>query len=337
MKPLNDIIMDIRRRQRKKDMSPDQVSAFWTGTDLLDGVQVKAHTIVFQTRGCYWGVKGGCTMCGYIYDSGSVPPTGEDLLRQFDSVKGRIDGGIVKIFTSGSFFDSREIPVEVRETILSGLNAEKVIIETRPEFVTEKNLTHAKSFFKRIEVAIGLETSSDPIRLNCINKGFTFADFVKAAETAKANGVTVKAYLMLKPPFLTEKDAMEDIVKSVMDASQYAQTISINLCNIQRGTLVDELFYRKAYRPPWLWSIAEILRRVHGKTGSVIMSDPLAAGSSRGPHNCGECDGAFADALRAYSITQDIKVIEKLDCGCKKLWLKTLELEDWTFGSPLIY
>ncbi len=64
-------------------------------------------------------------------------------------------------------------------------------------------------------MAIGLETSSDLIRKHSINKGFTFRDFVNAAEVAKVNGVAVKTYLMLKPPFLSEKQALEDIVTSV--------------------------------------------------------------------------------------------------------------------------
>ncbi|WP_424357294.1 archaeosine biosynthesis radical SAM protein RaSEA [Methanocella sp. MCL-LM] len=336
---LSDIMKEQRKRQKINEKSPTEVAAFWTGEDLLDGVPTKSHTIIFQTRGCYWGLRGGCTMCGYIADAAARPPTSEDLLTQFESVSHRIDHGIVKIFTSGSFFDPGEVPEPVRDKILSELNlyADKVIVETRPEFVTDKIVSAAKMHVDRLEIATGLETSNDAIRLNSINKGFLFKDFVRAAEVAKAHGLTTKAYLMMKPPFLTEKDALEDMVQSVLDASKYAETISINLCNVQRGTLVDELFYRKAYRPPWLWSIVEVFKRVHNKTNSVITSDPLAAGQNRGPHNCGKCDYEFADAIRKYSLTQDIAVLNQLNCDCKALWQKTLELENWTFGSPLVY
>ena len=339
MTELSDVMLGIRKRQRVKQKPSNDLSGFWTGEDLLDGKPVKSNTLIFQTRGCYWGQRGGCTMCGYVYDSAIAPPSDEDILAQFRSVEDRINGGVVMIFTSGSFFDAREISEKARDEILSSLakKADKVIVETRPEFVTDTTMDAARAIIDRFEVAIGLETANDRIREKCINKHFTFADFVRASETAKAHGVTTKAYLMLKPPFLTEKDAMEDIISSVLAATPYAGTISINLCNVQRGTLVDELFMRHAYRPPWLWSIVEILKRVHGKTNSVIMSDPLAAGAARGPHNCGECDYTFADAIRKYSITQDISALNNLNCGCKALWEKTLELEDWTFGAPLIY
>ena len=238
----------------------------------------------------------------------------------------------------GQLFDPGEVPEPVREKILSQLNlyADKIIIETRPEFVTDKTMANAKMHADNIEIAVGLETSNDAIRINSINKNFLFKDFVRASEAAKTHGVSTKAYLLMKPPFLTEKEALEDMVKSVLDAAPYAGTISMNLCNVQRGTLVDELSYRKAYRPPWLWSVVEVLKRVHGKTG-LSSRHPLAAGQSRGPHNCYDCDPAFADAIRKYSLTQDITVFDGLHCDCKALWEKVIELEQWTFGSPLIY
>jgi len=336
---LSDVMRDLRKRQAPKERPPTEVGAFWTGEDLLDGMPTRSHTIIFRTRGCYWGLRGGCTMCGYIGDAASSPPTAEDLLKQFEAVSRRIDHGIVKIFTSGSFLDPGEVPEPVRDKILSELNlyADKIIVETRPEFVTDKILSSAKMHADRLEVAVGLETSNDAIRINSINKNFLFEDFVRASGVARAHGVSVKAYLMMKPLFLSEREALEDMVRSVIDAAPYADTISMNLCNVQRGTLVDELFYRKAYRPPWLWSVVRVLQRVHGKTGSVVTSDPLAAGQPRGPHNCYQCDAAFADAIRKYSLTQDVSVFDGLHCDCKALWEKVIELEDWTFGSPLVY
>ena len=54
---------------------------------------------------------------------------------------------------------------------------------------------------------------------------------------------------------------------------------------------------------------------------------------------CEQCglDYDFADAIRKYSITQDITAFDNLHCDCRLLWEKVLELEDRTFGAPLIY
>jgi radical SAM enzyme (TIGR01210 family) len=334
-----DVMMEIRGRQRVKPRPPTELVGFWKGEELLDGKPVRSNTLVFRTKGCYWAQRGGCTMCGYTYDAAITPPTADDLIAQYRSVEEQIDGSVIKLFTSGSFLDKSEMPERARDEVLSSLSkkARKVIVETRPEFVTDRTLEEARRHVERLEVAIGLETSNDKVRIKCINKNFLFQDFVKASETARRHGVTTKAYLLLKPPFIGEKDALEDMVKSVLDAAPYAGTISINLCNVQRGTIVDELFRKKAYRPPWLWTIVEVIRRVHGKTGAVIMSDPLAAGSPRGPHNCYRCDHAFADAIRKYSITQDASVFDSLECECRLAWEKVLGLEDWAFGAPLVY
>jgi len=132
---------------------------------------------------------------------------------------------MVKIFTSGSFLDEQEVPREARDAILKTLADDprvvKVLVETRPNFVTEENVQKCLKILKNkpFELAFGLETSSDRIRRDSINKGFTFRDFIRAAEIARKFGATVKAYLMLKPLFLSERQALEDIVRSIRRGS----------------------------------------------------------------------------------------------------------------------
>lgn len=338
---LTTVIRNIRAKQKIKFNPPDRPTAVWTGKDLLDGKPKPALTIIFQTSGCRWN---NCTMCGYVYDSARAPPSHDDLMKQFEHAMSRCkdEEFIVKIFTSGSFLDDSEIGSSTRIEMLSRLGendrVKKVIAETRPEYVTNEKLSVAKEALgKKFEVAMGLETSNDVIRKDCINKGFSFSDFAGASEIAKNNDVTVKAYLMQKPPFLSEGIAMSDMINSINDAAPFARTISMNLCNVQKGTLVDEMFQSGDYRPPWLWSAVEALKA--GKKMSpetVIMSDPVGAGSMRGPHNCGKCDNDVAQAIRIFSLTQDTSVFNNLDCDCKKLWKKVIELEDFTFGAPLV-
>jgi radical SAM enzyme (TIGR01210 family) len=334
-------LQDIRRKQKIRSNPSDRPSAVWIGKDILDGKTIPALTIIFRTAGCRWN---NCTMCGYVFDSAAKPPSHDDLMKQFEDALTlcRDDEFMVKIFTSGSFLDDREISPATRNKMLSRLGEDervkKVIAETRPEYVTEERVSESVSAFgRRFEIAIGLETSSDAIRRDCINKGFAFSDFVRASHIAEYNGATVKAYLLLKPPFLSEGASISDMICSIKETVRYAGTISINLCNVQKGTLVEEMFENGDYRPPWLWSAVEILEK--GKQyarDTIIMSDPVGAGSSRGPHNCGKCDRDVALAIRAFSLTQDSSIFRDLDCECRELWKKVVELEDYTFGSPLI-
>ena len=345
---LNQKVLEIRQRQRVKSRPYDEPAAFWFGKDNLRGEVIDVLTIIFQTSGCYWGKQGGCTMCGYVYDSSAGTPSDDDLMAQLEKAMERAKDKemkrmMVKIFTSGSFLDEREISKEVRRRILTRLSDDlrvaAILAETRPEFVTDEAAKDCLSAMggKPFEFACGLETTSDRIRKDSINKGFSFEKFKQAAEIAKKNGIYTKAYLMLKPPFLSEREAMLDIQKSIDDVAPYAETVSINLCNVQTGTFVEKLWENKEYRPPWLWSIVHILREAKTKHPSLyLMSDPVGAGAKRGPRNCKKCSHEAADMIREFSISQDVRALDRVTCDCQLLWEKELLLDDVTFGAPIL-
>lgn len=343
VKGLNEFLRELREAhwQRVQIKPRDKPVGIWLEDDLLDWKPVKALTIVLRTTGCCWAKTGGCAMCGYAYDASPSEVSVGELMAQLQIGMEQLSSEVkvAKLFTSGSFLNPEEVPLVARNQILAtlGKKVEKIIIESRPEFVKSRIVMECGNLVKRLEIAIGLETSSDVIRNEHINKGFAFDDFIRAAKIAHESGSTVKAYLLLKPPFLSERAAIEDMINSIKDASLHADTISINLCNVQRGTLVYELFANKSYRPPWLWSAVEVLRKGREILAKekVIMCDPVAAGVKRGPHNCGKCDSAVASSIRKFSLSQDPAVFSDLYCDCLETWKKVLELEDYTFGSPL--
>ncbi len=241
---------------------------------------------------------------------------------------------LVKIYTSGSFLDPAEVSESVSAQILDGLSAagvEKLVIESRPEYVTAERVEESVSRI-RTEVGIGLETSNDLVRDHSIRKGFSFEEFKEAAKVVHAGGGSVKTYLLLKPLFLSEGVAISDALRSARDAAPHSDVLSLNLANIQRGTLMERMWMQGEYRPPWLWSAVEVLKKV---TFVPIICDPVAAGARRGPSNCGRCDETIAEAIREHALSQDASVFEDLDCGCRAAWERVVELEDLAFGSPL--
>lgn len=292
----------------------------WKEKERFRGNLEDCLTAIITTRGCFWRK---CYMCSYWSESRAL--SDEFLKSQLDEVLDKLEEiRILKVFTSGSFLDEREIPTELRAYFLDRcreLGVKKLIIESRPEFIDSKKLRDFRGL--EVEVGIGLETANDFIREHCINKGFSFSDFTKAAEILKREGLRVKCYLLLKPPFLSEREAINDLLESTEKVRNLADVISINLTNIQKGTLVEKLWERGLYRPPWLWSALEVLRNVSGE----IICDPVAGGKIRGPHNCGRCDREIVSAIRLFSVTQDTSLLD-VDCSCRKIWLKALELED---------
>jgi hypothetical protein len=302
----------------------------WRSQDLVEGREASSLTMILRTVGCRWN---RCTMCGYAGEG--APASAEDLVAQFENAMQRNSPAVtvVKIYTSGSFLDPQEMPLEARDEILQRLEAlgiSKLVIETRPQYVTRKSVEKCLSHLPT-EFAMGLETSNDLIREHVIRKGFTFQEFVDASEEVHRQGGRVKAYLLLKPPLLTEGQALRDAISSAREAQKHADVLSLNLCNVQRNTQVERMWERGEFRPPWLWSALEVLKSVPGP----IVCDPVGAGTRRGPHNCGQCDAAVAEAIRVHALTQDISLFDNLDCECKAAWRELMELEEHSFGTSL--
>jgi hypothetical protein len=232
---------------------------------------------------------------------------------------------MVKIFTSGSFFDPAEVPPVFQREVAQAFKGKIVIAESRPEYITPETIgdfvaelndgTHTTPLY----CAVGLETTSDPIREKCINKGFTYGDFKKAASVAHTAGAGVKAYLLFKPLFMTEAEAVTDMRSSLAELAGTVEMISMNPCTVQRRTELELYWKQGAYRPPYLWSVLSILK----DAPMHVTCDPLGGGQKRGPHNCGTCDYEITKGIRDYSLTADRDLIGALldmECTCKSEW-----------------
>jgi len=319
-----------RVRDRDRELDLNKPVAVWRSQELLDGGAAESVTMILRTVGCRWN---RCTMCGYAGEG--APATADKLIAQFEYGMHRShpDVSVVKIYTSGSFLDPQEMPVQARDEILKrleGMGIRKLVIESRPEYVTGQSISACLSRLPT-EFAIGLETASDLIRNSVIRKGFSFQDLVSASRTVHDLGGSVKAYLLLKPPLLSEGQALRDAVASARAAAAHADIISLNLCNVQRNTVVERMWQEGEFRPPWLWSALEVIK----SAPCPIVCDPVGAGTRRGPHNCGRCDDVVAEAIRKHALTQDAAAFDELDCRCKSAWSELMDLEEESFGSPL--
>ncbi len=315
------------RPNKPKKINETRPIAMWTEKDVSDGKIVDAFVLILRTRGCYWALHSGCTMCGYINDARMEPVKSENLRIQMEKALERYSGEkVVKIFTSGSFLDPNEIPPDIQIDILKAFDdAERLIVESLPEFVTEKRLGEIRQ--DNLEIAMGLESASDEILERNINKSFRLKDYMNAAERLMKMKIPLKTYVLLKPPFMTEKEAIEDAVNSIIFASKHSSEVSVNPVNVQSFTLVHHLWRRGEYRAPWLWSVVEVLKRAKPSIGEVrLVSWPTAGGMGRGAHNCGICDGGVMGAIETFSLTQDLSAFESLECNCIDEWRDMVEI-----------
>jgi archaeosine synthase beta-subunit len=307
----------------------------------FQGDSVRRAVVFLLTNGCEWALKSGhgCTMCGHLAKQTRThePISADHFVGQFRTALKTIDSNgvpILNIFNNGSFFNEHEIPVEARRAILSMINGSpsirRLVVECRPEYITEPVVREARTILpdKELEIAIGLESSDDRVRRLAINKGFSLREFAEAARVIKDAGVKLKAYVLLKPPFLSEREAIEDAVQTISTAfSLGVDTVSIEAVTVQRYTLVEFLTEHSMYRVPWLWSVLEVVKRTAHLGRVIVGLFQFYPSPQLVPHNCEQCNERVMSAIVEYDRTLNVEVLRGLDCACMPEWAARLEAE----------
>lgn len=312
--------------------------SYWDEEEFWNGDPTEVFSVIFRTQGCRWSYESGCSMCGYFTDT-NPEINQSDLEKQIETALEGYDGEkIVKIYTSGSFLDAEEVSEDTALNLLESFDkkdAEKIVVESRPEFIENELVKKYSKKINQLEIAVGLESAEDFILENCINKGFTF-DFYKKKLEKLPDTISTRTYLLLKPPFLTEKEAKEDVLNSINKISELTDIISINPVNIQNGTYLENLWRKNLYSPPWLWTIIDILSEARLDKNRIVVSQ-AGLGSERGASNCEECDEQIIRVIERINQTNDKKYLEDIpSCDCKKEWKIKRKIEPYLHfrGSP---
>jgi radical SAM enzyme (TIGR01210 family) len=102
-----------------------------------------------------------------------------------------------------------------------------------------------------LEVALGLETAHPDV-LARLNKQMTLDDFAQAARRLRSDGIAVRAFIMVRPPFLTDEGGLEWAKRSL----DFAFASGVQCCSLipARGGngAMEELARRGEFAPPSL-------------------------------------------------------------------------------------
>lgn len=316
----------VERRESWDASKPATV--YLTPEVLPDGSPCTAATVILRTRGCTWWWKSGCTFCGYFNDVRD-DVTIDNLQSQWIEAKkitNDFEGcKMVKVYTSGTFFEDEENPTQWQETVLRetremGLH---LVVEAQAHLCREDKLSWVSSIHPGCTVAIGLEAYDDAVLRFHVNKGFNLKVWHGAVERLRKHNLRVKTYLLFKPPFMSEGDALTHSVSWVKQVARFSDEVSINPMNIQKKTIVDRLHRNREYRPPWLWSLVKMIKESHHditESGCRVIVHPTAGGKVRGAHNCGKCDKEVVAAIERYSVSKELDEFSSLHCDCKSVW-----------------
>ena len=126
----------------------DPATVYYTPETLADGTPTTALTVILRTKGCHWWWSSGCTFCGYFNDTRD-DVTSEDLHSQWEKSLAKFDDfesmGMVKVYTSGSLLEDREIPLDFQERVLRDCHemGKELVVESRTEQLSEEKLAWA--------------------------------------------------------------------------------------------------------------------------------------------------------------------------------------------------
>ena len=300
--------------------------------------------VILTAPGCaYARTSGGCTNCGFPQTFGTGKPVSmEDYIAQIKAALARIPADIqapveVDLYNSGSYFNPEEVP-ELAQLAMLALAAARhevasLLVETRPEYVTTARLERALSVCrgKPLEVGIGLESANPEILSRRIHKGYTWEQFAAAAQLLAGAGAGLLAYVLLKPINTGEREAIEDSVVTAHKVFALGYElkcptrVALEPCFVAPQTPLYHAFEQGRYRPPWLWSVAEVLARVAPLGRVLVGLSDEGMNPSQTPHNCEHCTDRFRQALAAFNRTQDATGLSAISCECHKHWLTEAE------------
>jgi radical SAM enzyme (TIGR01210 family) len=342
-------IKQLRKKKQGKQTTWKSAAEWHLKYSNLKGESVLALTITLSPTGCEWAKKGGCTMCGEFEGSvkrNSLVKNPQFHIAQFSAAIGNPkiwekvheEGKPIswlRILQEGNYTNSKEMNNEAVEMILrlamhiDGIK--RITIESRPQYLDELCVKNLHELFKgsavELEIGMGVEAHNEVVRNVCINKQCTNEQYVKVVKLLKKYNILPLAYVLLKPPFLTEHEAIEEAVVTAHFAANIGfSRISFEPMSIHSYTLVDALVQTNDYKLPWLWSVVEVTKKcadianIFGIGGIGYYPIPDKYSDN---HNCANkenCNNSFSIAIINYNKNRDVKEFDSLSCQCKNQW-----------------
>ncbi len=165
----------------------------------------------------------------------------------------------IKIYNSGNFFDVQAIPErDYREIIKLVSDFKSVIIENHPNLLDKRCLYLNDSIHGDLEVAMGLETVHTGV-LKRLNKHMSLTDFENAVVYLKRNGIRSRAFILLRPPFLSEEEGVQWAKKSIKFAFQVGVECCVVIPTRPGNGALDLLRVQGYFEPPKISSLENVL------------------------------------------------------------------------------
>jgi radical SAM enzyme (TIGR01210 family) len=238
----------IERRGPREPVEADKPYAFLVEEERFEKGEIGGVATIFLTnRECPWR----CAMCDLWRNTVTETVPLGAIPAQITYALDRLPGARqIKLYNSGSFFDRGAIPREDYAAIASAISTfERVIVECHPSLIGDSYDQFRRLCIPPLEVAMGLETAHPEV-LAKLNKRMTLDQYAEAAHRLQSDGVGLRSFVLVQPPFMRGEEALEWTCKSLDFAFDCGATV-VSLLPTRAGNgAVDAFATMGLFAPP---------------------------------------------------------------------------------------
>jgi radical SAM enzyme (TIGR01210 family) len=299
----------VSKRGRKNSVDPQKPYAWLVEKERTVSGEIEDVATIFLTnRECPFR----CLMCDLWKNttdkslpSGAIPNQIEWAMNHLPNVKH------LKLYNSGSFFDGRAIAEEDYKRIASLVSSfETVIVESHPGMISDKCLVFRDMLKPDLHVAIGLETVQPEI-LKKLNKQMTLEDFRNSVSFLTKHGILSRAFVLLRPPFVSESEGIYWAERSL----DFAFSTGVECCTVipvRAGNgAMDMLLEEGYFTPPDIHSLETVLEYGIKLNAGRVFADVWDVGMFA---SCDKCIDQRTNRIIAMNLSQ--KIHGQVKCTC---------------------
>jgi radical SAM enzyme (TIGR01210 family) len=299
----------LSRRGKKNVVDPLRPYGWLVEKERAASGNIEDTGIIFLTnRECPYH----CLMCDLWKNTTDEPvPVG--------AIPGQIEWALnrlapakqLKLYNSGSFFDGKAIPEEDYPEIAALVSRfDTLIVESHPRLINTKCLQFRDMLKPGLEVALGLETVHPEI-IRKLNKRMTLEDFENTVGFLTRHGIRTRAFILLRPPFLSEDEGVYWAERSI----DFAFQVGVECCTVipvRAGNGAMDLLQEKGdFTPPQIQSLEKVLEYGIGLGAGRVFADTWDLGLFS------DCDRCLVERTgRIHTMNLHQEVLTPVVCTC---------------------
>jgi hypothetical protein len=295
----------VGQRPSRNVLDPMRPYAFLVEPEMgPEGEAVDVATVFLTNRECPWR----CLMCDLWRNTleetvpeGAISAQIQYALEHLPPIAPARSH--LKLYNAGSFFDPRAIPpAEYPRIAQLSEPFRRTIVECHPALVGARCLEFRDMLSGRLEVALGLETAHPEV-LERLNKQMTLPQFRRAAEFLRKEGIDLRVFILVRPPWLSEAEGVEWAQRSLDFAFDCRASVCSLIPTRSGNGAMDALMAAGEFTPPSLASLEATLEYGLARGAGRVFADLWDAEKFA---RCPSCSPARIDRMRTMNASQAI-------------------------------